>query len=323
MAEQLYPGLYRIHIPLPESPLKYLNSYVIKGGDRNLVIDTGLNRDVCKRAMLEGLDEIGVAIDSIDLFITHLHADHFGLVPELAGENTRIYFNRPDSELIENWQGFEPMIAYGGRSGFPEQELRNALNQHPGFKYGTGWMPFMNLIEDGQPLTVGDYVFTCIQTPGHTKGHTCLYEPEKKIFIAGDHVLYNITPNIQCWSDTDDPLGDYLASLDKVRDLEVSRALPGHRHLFDQFAGRIDELKAHHGRRLEEVVELLDKAGAQNAFEVASQMTWDLTAKSWADFPVAQKWFATGEAISHLRYLEIQKRIRRAQQKPVILYEPA
>lgn len=323
MAEQLYPGLYRIQIPLPESPLKYLNSYVIKGQERNLVVDTGLNRDVCKKAMMEGLNELGISLETVDLFITHLHADHFGLVSQLAGENTRIYFNRPDSELIEHWQGFEPMIKYGGQSGFPEDLLRNALSNHPGFKYGAGWVPQLSIIEDGQELVVGDYGFVCIQTPGHTQGHTCLYEPEKKIFIAGDHVLYNITPNIQCWSDQGDPLGEYLASLDKVRDLEVKQALPGHRHLFERFAGRIDELKDHHARRLEEVVYILQKTSPQNAFEVASQMTWDLTAKSWDDFPLAQKWFATGEAISHLRYLELENRIGRAANQPVILYEPA
>jgi glyoxylase-like metal-dependent hydrolase (beta-lactamase superfamily II) len=322
MSEKLYPDLYRIHIPLPNSPLKYLNSYVIKGKDRNLVIDTGLNRNVCKNAMLEGLSELGINLDSIDLLITHLHADHFGLVSQLAGENTKIYFNRPDSELIENWQGFEPMIQYGGRSGFPEDQLREALNQHPGFKYGTGWTPSMSMIHDGQQLEIGDYCFTCIHTPGHTNGHTCLYDKEKKIFISGDHVLYDITPNIQCWSDDGDPLGDYLSSLDKVMPLEVKQVLPGHRNRFDDFAERIDELKEHHRLRLGEVVDILEKKSLQTAFEVASKMTWDLVAKSWDDFPVSQKWFATGEAISHLRYLEQHNYITRAPAGPMIRYEP-
>ncbi|MFP3981437.1 MAG: MBL fold metallo-hydrolase [Desulfobacterales bacterium] len=323
MAEELYPGFYRLQIPLPESPLKSLNSYVVRGRSRNLVIDTGLNRDVCKTAMMEGLAEIGVGLDSVDIFITHLHADHFGLVSELAGEQTRIYFNRPDSELIENWQGFEPMIQYGGKSGFPEETLREALHQHPGFKYGTGWMPEMRILQDGDKLAVGDYEFTCIQTPGHTQGHTCLWEPDRGIFVAGDHVLYDITPNIQCWSEDDNPLGDYLASLDKVRGLDVALALPGHRSLFTDFRGRIDELKRHHANRLAEVEEILAASSPMHAFDVASQMTWDLSTKNWEEFPVAQKWFATGEAIAHLRYLEVDNRIRRARRDPVIMYEPA
>ncbi len=60
MPEELYPRLYRVKIPLPKSPLKYLNSYIIKGDDRSLVIDTGLNRDICKQAMMEGLAALDI-----------------------------------------------------------------------------------------------------------------------------------------------------------------------------------------------------------------------------------------------------------------------
>jgi hypothetical protein len=67
-------------------------------------------------------------------------------------------------------------------------------------------------------------------------------------------------------------MGDCLLSLDKVRPLEVSRCLPGHRNLFECFADRIDELKEHHFRRLQEVVGILEKKSPQHAFDVASKM---------------------------------------------------
>ena len=44
--------------------------------------------------------------------------------------------------------------------------------------------------------------------------------------------------------------------------------------------------------------------GSKNAYQVASQMSWDINYDSWDLFPVFQKWFATGEAIAHLKYLE-------------------
>ena len=53
--EEISPNLYRIEIPLPESPLKYLNSYVIKADKRNLIIDTGLDRTECFEVMQAGL----------------------------------------------------------------------------------------------------------------------------------------------------------------------------------------------------------------------------------------------------------------------------
>lgn len=303
MTEEILPNLYRIKIPLPESPLKYLNSYVIKSDDRNLIIDTGFNREECLDAMNNGLREINVDLADCDFFITHLHADHFGLISRLAVETSKIYFSRPDKEIIESWEGFEPMIEYAGENGFPENELRTALHQHPGYKYGSDWTPDMSVLEDGETITFGNYCFECVETPGHTLGHMCLYEPEKKILIAGDHILQDITPNIQCWSDKENPLEKYLSSLDKVHKLDVGLVLPGHRRLFKEHRARIDELKRHHERRAEEILDILKK-GSGSAFEVASGMTWDIKFDSWNDFPVAQKWFATGEAISHLRFLE-------------------
>ena len=55
MCEEILPNLFRIKIPLPESPLKYLNSYVVRNSQKNLIIDTGLNRKECLEAMQNGL----------------------------------------------------------------------------------------------------------------------------------------------------------------------------------------------------------------------------------------------------------------------------
>jgi glyoxylase-like metal-dependent hydrolase (beta-lactamase superfamily II) len=164
-------------------------------------------------------------------------------------------------------------------------------------------MPEIRILHDGDEIVAADYCFQCVSTPGHSLGHTCLYEPDKKILVAGDHILIDITPNIQCWTDEQNPLQDYLASLDKVNDMEIDLVLPGHRRIITDHRKRIAELKEHHKTRLEEVLSILADH-PQTAFEVASQMTWELDADSWDDFPRAQKWFATGEAIAHLRYLQ-------------------
>jgi glyoxylase-like metal-dependent hydrolase (beta-lactamase superfamily II) len=319
MIKELLPNLFRIKIPLPENPLKYLNSYVIMGSERNLIIDTGLNRKECLDAMQAGLHELNLDLGKTDFFITHLHADHFGLVSKLATPTSKTYFNRPDAEIIEAWGGWESMINYGGRNGFPKDALRAALNSHPGFKFSSKWIPELSILGDDDTITIGDYFFKCVETPGHTRGHTCLYEPAKKILISGDHILIDITPNIQCWSDQDDPLKNYLASLDKVHELDVDLVLPGHRRIFRNHRERIAELKKHHRNRAEEVLVILSK-GPGNAFQVASEMTWDITYESWEQFPLSQKWFATGEAIAHLRYLEKKGRLLRKTQEEVTLF---
>jgi glyoxylase-like metal-dependent hydrolase (beta-lactamase superfamily II) len=313
------PNLFRLKIPLPESPLKYLNSYVIRDSERSLIIDTGLNRRECLEAMQAGLRRLGIDLKKTDIFITHLHADHFGLVGKLATDASNVYFSRPEKELMESWEGFGAMIAYAGRNGFPENELRAALDKHPGAKYGSEWIPELKVLEDGDEIHAGDYHFTCVTTPGHTMGHICLYEPDKKLLVAGDHILIDITPNIQCWSDEQNPLKHYLASLDKVSRLQIDLVLPGHRRLIRNPQARIEELKIHHRRRLEEVLTILE-AKSMTAFQVASRMTWDLRYDDWKDFPVAQKWFATGEAIAHLRYLEEAGRVRRETEGELTLF---
>lgn len=319
MVEELRPHLFRIKIPLPDSPLKFLNSYVVRSAERNLVIDTGLNRKVCLEAMKAGLEELKIDPDRTDFFITHLHADHFGLVSRLIGGSSRVYFNRPDAEIIEAWPGWDPMLAYAAENGFPEEELRRAIEQHPGFKFSSEWVPDLNIQQDGDIIDVGDYHFRCLHTPGHTLGHTCLYEPGKKILVAGDHILIDITPNIQCWSEIQNPLKSYLASLDLVRDLDVELTLPGHRRLITDHRSRIAQLKEHHQKRCDEILRIMSN-GAMTAYEIASRMTWDIKCDSWEAFPLAQKWFATGEAISHLRYLKEKGRIGRTGGKKRYLY---
>lgn len=317
--EQVLDNLWRIEVPLPGNPLKSINSYFVRGPSRNLIVDTGLNRKECYDAIWSGLSELGADLAKTDFFITHMHADHSGLVPRLATETSRIYFNRPDAEVFKETTHWEDMLRCGAQNGFPEETLQAALHSHPGYKHGTQSIPELTLLEEGNVLSAGPYSFQCVVTPGHTRGHTCLYEPARKILLSGDHILVDITPNIQCWSGIGNPLKDYLASLDKVHALEVDLVLPGHRRLFRNHRERIAELKAHHETRAAEVLSILD-GGSMTAFQVASHMTWDIDCDSWDGFPAAQKWFATGEAVAHLRYLEEAGRIFRKTEAPAILF---
>ena len=305
LAEEILPGLYRINVPLPGSPLKATNSYVIKGTERSLIIDTGWNREDCRTALVSGLDECGVDSKKADFFITHMHADHSGLVSALAGEGARIYFGRADAEIIrssasEHW---EKQLDFARKCGFPGEELDRAIGSHPGRRYSPSTSMNLCVSKDGDTISVGDYLFECIETPGHTEGHICLYERRKRIFICGDHILVDITPNITLSSQERNSLKEYLTSLDKVYDLDVELVLPGHRSIFRNQKERIRELKQHHQTRLREVTTILGK-GKRNAFQVASQMTWDIGFKSWDLFPPTQKLFAFGEALAHLKYLE-------------------
>ena len=128
--------------------------------------------------------------------------------------------------------------------------------------------------------------------------------------MSGDHILIDITPNITYWPELENSLKHYLENLEKVYPLDVSLVLPGHRSIWNDHRKRIEELQEHHQDRLNEVLSALE-GGDKTAWEVAPCITWDIEFDSWEQFPTTQKWFAIGETIAHLHYLEEDGSIRK------------
>ncbi|HOB29513.1 MAG: MBL fold metallo-hydrolase [Dethiobacteria bacterium] len=320
--EEVLPQLFRAEIPLPRNPLKATNSYLIKSRERNLIIDTGMNREECMTAFSAVLRELQIDLAQTDFFITHLHADHLGLVSELAKPSSRIFFNRLDAAVVTYGDLWKLLFNAAKKHGFHEEELKEALFKHPGYRYSHSGPINFEYLHEGDRLTYGPYTFTCVHTPGHTPGHLCLYEQSQKLFLSGDHILGDITPNISAWEDSENPLQQYLQSLDKVSRMEIELLLPGHRRVVSDCRGRIEELKKHHHERLEEVSSIIRAKGPSNAYEIASHMEWDIEASDWEHFPITQKWFAIGEAIAHLHYLEEVGKIRRKEQNGTVLFYP-
>ncbi|MDR1126034.1 MAG: MBL fold metallo-hydrolase [Deltaproteobacteria bacterium] len=326
MAEEMMPGVYRIVAPLPGSPLKNINSYLIKGsiGGRHLLVDNAFNHPESLAALLAGLDEAGARPEDLDLFITHCHADHLGLTKALSrGPATKVYGSAIDAFFInevasacnpaETAKGLDGI--WGGiylpmqRHGFSRSELELVRQRHPAALFGPGRQIDFTTLEDGDILEYGAYRLRVLHMPGHSPGLLTLYAEEQRLYFSADHILGDITPNISFWSSMPDPLGTYLASLDRAARLDIRLSLPAHRREITDTAARIEYLKQHHAERLEEVLAVLTD-GPLNARQTASRMTWSGRAKTWDEFPPSQKWFAVGEAFTHLCYLAMQGRAR-------------
>jgi glyoxylase-like metal-dependent hydrolase (beta-lactamase superfamily II) len=308
MVQEIAAGLYRIPIPLPGSLLGSVNAYVVKGRERHLIIDTGVNHDLCMQAMNDGLRSIDVDPAKTDFFVTHAHPDHFDLIPRFVREGSVIYLDELESDMLQSVKTgamFADFRHFARLTGFPpgrdlESLLPPELTQLLNVK--EDW-PF-RFVKNADQITCGDYRFRCITTPGHTRGHTCLYEPASRLFFAGDHLLGDITPGIQARVERDNPLRDYLKSLEEIFPLDVRLVLPGHGEPFSGFRQRIDELKEHHRARAAEIMAELEN-GSKGVFEVASGISWSVVnANSWESVPDLQKLLATGETFAHLQYLE-------------------
>ena len=125
--------------------------------------------------------------------------------------------------------------------------------------------------------------------------------------LSGDHVLPRITPNIPFHPQAGaNPLGDYLASLDKLEPYEVREVLPAHEYRFDDLRARLEELRQHHRDRFAEIIAML-REGPRTAWDIASHMRWSRT---WDDIAGFMRRAAVGETVSHLRGLEIEGVVR-------------
>ena len=315
MAEKIAKNIWRIDIPLVGNPLKNLNSYLVtadeaeaSGSGRSLLIDTGFRQKPCMEAMERQLSEIGVDRNKLDIFLTHLHSDHTGLSTGLIRADGKIYMSAIDAAGVldhrqaEHW---ERIYASYVENGFPEAEIELLHKTNSAETDGPlDWSSApVERLEEGASLCCGGYKLRCVFTPGHTPGHMCLYENESKILFSGDHVLFHITPNICRWDVMPDALGSYLESLDKIRELEADLLLPAHRAETGALKERVDELKAHHERRLMATLEAVEGKPGATACELGGLVPWRIRSRSWEEFPPMQRFFAVGETLAHLDHL--------------------
>ncbi len=314
MPEEIVQRIYRIPVPLPGNPLKELNAYLIRGTDRNVLIDTGFRQPACREALFAGLRELGLRRGEVDVLLTHLHSDHSGLAPEAAQDRT-IYVSEVDRPSLDdphyrrvNWGKADDRFQ---EEGFPRHLMARMQDTNPARSMAPPMGGHYEGLRDGQVLETGGYRLQCLLMPGHTPGQMCFWLAEQGIMFTGDHILFDITPNITAWVGMRDALGTYLDSLRKIRSYPVQLALPGHRKSGD-FQARIDQLLEHHQHRLEEALSAVKAHPGRSAYEIAGYMTWKIRANTWDDFPVAQKWFAVGECMSHLDHLTLRGLVQRA-----------
>lgn len=302
---EVAPGIFRIVIPLPIPEVGSVNSYAIVEGERNLVVDPGMSHPACYNAMANAIKALGLDLERTDFFITHHHLDHFGAVGRFLSRTSRIYIGRLEAEFIAKVASGEVEAEMGSfleMLGFPDKDPRHWISQFYGDEYRLQrpW-PFVCL-GDGDAMVRGRYNFTCLISPGHTIGHSCLYEKGAGILISGDQ----ITAGVQFLRDRTNPLADHFRSLDRLRALDVKLTLPGHGSPLRDHRKKIDQLCAHHQERLEAVYAALSENG-KDAYEVTVALDGQLPDRDPLDaLSPAMRFIHTRHSLAYLQYLAAQ-----------------
>ncbi|MEG0072034.1 MAG: MBL fold metallo-hydrolase [Raoultibacter sp.] len=305
---EIRPNIYRVAVPLPNNPLKSLNSYFICSDDKTVIVDVGFNHPRCEAALDAALIALGRTWDSVTILLTHSHPDHTGNLDRIYRPGMEIYANIHSFIEVENYNEiqstvFAPLLDEvvgnrypgigssdkDGRKHYVSAELLPLKNH-----------PHVIFLSEGDTFCAGGYTFEIIETPGHDNWHICLYEPTEKIMIVGDHILNRITPSITTWITADNALADFLTSLEKIRSYDVDLALPGHGNPFADTIGRIDYLQQHHHERLDEIYRLVAN-GHSTLTDIASHASWKYD--NWESWALDQKYFSMAETMAHLVYL--------------------
>jgi len=327
---KIIPGIYQMKIPIPNNPLGYTNTYLVQGGAENLLIDAGWDDKEALQSLSTQLAEIGVNIrDITKIIVTHAHFDHYGLagkVKQLSMAKIALHYldknllapvnTNTDELLSRNEHWFYT-------NGVPAAELPATRFAFAPMKWSSTITPPDIALRDREIISAGPFRLQVVWTPGHSPGHICLYEPAYKILFTGDHILPIITPNISLQPQSNsNPLGDFLNSLNKVKQLDVSIVLPAHENLFEDLNTRVDEIHLHHELRNIEILEAIGTK-PKTAYQISTLITWmpELGGINFQNLGPSDKRMAVSETLAHLMAMRINGKVVQVRENDIIHYQ--
>jgi len=299
-------------VPIPNNPLRYVNSYAFATGGGLVLLDTGWPADTAWAALTAGLESIGAGVADVrGVLVSHMHLDHAGLtgrVREASG--AWIAMHPADRAVIANFGLRDPEravpleVAFLRSLGASAEEAAASVGSPQGYRAFTSMGLPDRELADGDLADVPGWRLRAVHTPGHTPGHVCFVDELSQRMFAGDHILPRITPNISVQAvEGVQPLADYLKSLAKVRDLDVDEVMPAHEWRFRGLAQRADDIAEHHERRLAELLAAIAGNPDATSWDLAGQLTWS---RSWDQYSGRMRISAVTETAAHV--LELLRR---------------
>jgi glyoxylase-like metal-dependent hydrolase (beta-lactamase superfamily II) len=321
-------GIHRIPLPLPLDGLRAVNVYVLESDDGLVLIDGGWAIEAARSVLERSLRQIGAGFGDIRRFlVTHVHRDHYTMAAVVGGEHgAQVSLGadeRPALDLLLAPDGSSHEAILGGlvaagAGALVErwQALRSDVRDPAMWRHPDTWL------EGDCTIAVGTRTLDAVHTPGHTPGHFVFADTSDGVLFAGDHVLPTITPSIGFTAPPPvDPLGDFMASLTKVRSLPDLRLLPAHGPVAPSSHARVDELLAHHEHRLTLSLAAL-AAGPATGFDVAHELGWTRHERSFGELDAFNQGLAAQETKAHLELLVARGRATREDTADGVVFSP-
>jgi glyoxylase-like metal-dependent hydrolase (beta-lactamase superfamily II) len=286
-----------------------------------------------KAALEAGLRERGHALADVELILlTHQHHDHVGLAAEVRrASGARIAAIGPLADFLGDLDHNLEMddryaVATMLHNGV-EAEVAESLHElSRAFRRFSRPAHVERRLADGDRIVAGGRTLTVLERSGHSPTDTVFHDESDALLVGGDHLLDQISSNpLAQWPvgtrdpelaarapDRRRPLLDYLASMRRTAELEVSVVLPGHGEPFGDHRRLIERRERMHRRRARKILRSIERPTTAAA----------LASRLWRHVPVTQAYLALSEALAHLDLLEAEGRVaQRDDDGGVAVYE--
>lgn len=251
---ELYENIYQEKIQYEDYHISPRNLYVVRGADRSLMVDTSFRREKDYEILARMIEKLGIDYKKLDIFITHDHPDHSGLVPDLSMRGARIFMNPEETkkraDLLHCYlsddaarkvnlrtvgvtpedtpEVYQAIMEYTNRAHEERREL-------PDFDF----VP----VQVGDILPYGPYQFQVISLKGHTFGQCGLYEPNHQLMFCGDQIMTDIVPIVGSQQKDLGLLKCYLESLhDLKHNYQTCWMLPCHYDAIENVGREVDRI---------------------------------------------------------------------------------
>ncbi|HXB64178.1 MAG TPA: MBL fold metallo-hydrolase [Solirubrobacteraceae bacterium] len=318
LARAAAEGIHCLAIPTPFA-VGRVNAYLIEDEPLTLV-DSGPNSAKALDELEQALAARGHAIEDLELLvITHQHIDHIGLaailarrsgapVAALAGLDRRLRDYRSEAEYDDR---FAARIML--RHGVPTDVVTALRAVSASFQAWGCTVEVDRVLEAGEELKLRDRTLRVLHRPGHSPSDTVFHDEQRRLLVAGDHLLAHISSNpliarpLEVEGDYDgqrpQALITYLESLAKTRAMDLELVLGGHGAPISAHAALIDERNRMHERRAEKIRRLVAER-PRTAYEVAYEM--------WGNVAVTQAYLTISEVLGHVDLLLRDGRVSEA-----------
>jgi len=313
--ERVMAGVHRLRLPLPWPGVPHCNAWAVAAGDGVVLFDTGMHQPGSMAHLERALEMCHLRIEDIRLVVcTHAHSDHYGQAATIVERAGCELWMNPNYQHMSQWaQDTDAAIArrleIARQSGVPEEPLRRYAEQRKDHDSGIA-----ALVEPDRPLLQGVTVATDLgpwtvhETPGHAPSHVCLFQPERRLLISGDHLLGRISLFFD-YGYSPDPVGEFVNSLGVVERLGARLCLPGHGRTFTDVHAHIQGNRALVAERARRILAAMAPQPA-TAFEIVPQIYDDVPFS-----PATAPWLLM-ETLSFLLHLELTERAIRIPGEP-------